>query len=94
MNIDLATIALILVISSVFQAIIVFAHSSKYSGTYHFGIGCSLFALGFLFVMLQGRISYPQLTIVISNSLLLLALIFQYMGLVRFLNLNEKNGFL
>lgn len=90
MNIDLVTLALILVISSVFQAIVVFAHSSKYPGTYHFGIGCSLFALGFLFVMLQGRISYPLLTIVVGNSLLLLALIFQYMGLARFLNLNEN----
>lgn len=90
MNIDLATIALILVISSVFQAIIVFAHASKYPGIYHFGVGCSLFALGFLFVMLQGITYYALITIVIGNSLLLLALIFQYMGLTRFLNLNEN----
>lgn len=90
MNIDLATIALILVISSVFQAIIILAHASKYPGIYHFGVGCSLFALGFLFVMLQGVISYPLITVVISNSLLLLALIFQYLGLVRFLNLAKN----
>lgn len=92
MNIDIATIALFLVISSIFQAIIVFFQSSlnkKYPGITNFGIGCSFFALGFLLIMLQDVFPYALLTVVLGNSLLLLALIFQYVGLVHFLNLIE-----
>lgn len=90
MNIDLATIALILVISSIFQAIFIFFLSSKYPGVDHFGASCSFFALGFLFVMLQGSSDNGLVTVVIGNALLLLALIFQYLGLVNYLDLPEN----
>ena len=93
MNIDLATIALILVISSIFQAIFILLLSSKYPGVDHFGVSCSFYALGFLFVMLQGSNAHDLITVVIGNALLLLALIFQYMGLVRFLELPENRWF-
>lgn len=93
MNIDLATIALILVISSIFQAIFILLLASKYPGVELFGVSCALYALGFLFVMLQGSDAYDLITVVIGNSLLLLALIFQYMGLVRFLELPENRWF-
>lgn len=88
MNIDLNTIALILVISSVFQAIIIFVQFSKYPGIFHFGLGCTSFALGFLFVMLQEILSYAMITVVLGNSLLLLALILQYIGFVKFFDLS------
>ena len=90
MNIDLNTIALILVISSVFQAIIIFVQSSKYPGVFHFGLGCSSFALGFLFVMLRGVVFSALVTVVLGNSLLLLALVLQYIGFVKFFNLAGK----
>lgn len=93
MNIDLATIALILVISSIFQTIFIILLSSKYPGVKHFGVSCSFFALGFLFVMLQANNSNALITVVAGNALLLLAEIFQYMGLVRFLNLPENKWF-
>lgn len=93
MNIDLATIALILVISSIFQAIFILLLSSKYPGVDHFGVSCSFYALGFLFVMLQGSNAHDLITVVIGNALLLLALIFQYMGLVRFLSCPKTGGF-
>lgn len=93
MNIDLATIALILVLSSIFQAIFILLLSSKYPGVDHFGVSCSFYALGFLFVMLQGNNFNDLFTVVIGNALLLLALIFQYMGLVRFLELPENRWF-
>jgi len=93
MNIDLATIALILVISSIFQAIFILLLSSKYPGVEHFGVSCSFYALGFLFVMFQGSNANGLITVVLGNSLLLLALIFQYMGLVRFLELPENRWF-
>lgn len=93
MNIDLATIALILVISSIFQTIFIVLLSSKYPGVKHFGVSCSFLALGFLFVMLQANNSNALITVVAGNSLLLLAVIFQYMGLVRFLNLPENKWF-
>lgn len=92
MNIDIATIALFLVISSIFQTIIVFFQSSlnkKYPGITTFGIGCSFFALGFLLIMLQNVLPYTLFTVVLGNVLLLLALIFQYVGLAHFLNLIE-----
>lgn len=93
MNIDLATIALILVISSIFQAIFILLLSSKYPGVEHFGVSCSFYALGFLFVMFQGNNANGLITVVLGNSLLLLALIFQYMGLIRFLELPENRWF-
>ena len=93
MNVDLATIALILVLSSIFQAIFILLLSSKYPGVDHFGVSCSFYALGFLFVMLQGSNAHDLITVVIGNALLLLALIFQYMGLVRFLELPENRWF-
>jgi diguanylate cyclase (GGDEF)-like protein/PAS domain S-box-containing protein len=93
MNIDIATIALILVISSIFQAVIVFFQSSKYPGTYIFGIGCAVFALGFLFVMLQNSYHNTFVTVVLGNLLLLLALIFQAVGLIRFLDMRENKWF-
>ncbi|MEO1816053.1 MAG: HD domain-containing phosphohydrolase [Acetobacterium sp.] len=93
MNIDLATIALILVISSIFQAVFILLLASKYPGVDHFGVSCSFYALGFLFVMLQGSNAYDLITVVIGNALLLLALIFQYIGLVRFLELPENRWF-
>ncbi|WP_373484387.1 diguanylate cyclase [Acetobacterium sp.] len=93
MNIDLATIALILVISSIFEAIFILLLSSKYPGVEHFGASCSFFALGFLFIMLQGSNASDLITVVLGNTLLLLALIFQYMGLVRFLDLPENKWF-
>lgn len=93
MNIDLATIALILVISSIFQALFIFLLFSKYPGVSYFGVSCSFFALGFLFVMLQTNHASALLTVVIGNALLLLAQIFQYLGLVRFLDLHENKWF-
>lgn len=93
MNIDLATIALILVLSSIFQAVFILLLSSKYPGVDHFGVSCSFYALGFLFVMFQGSNANDLITVVLGNSLLLLALIFQYMGLVRFLELPENRWF-
>jgi diguanylate cyclase (GGDEF)-like protein/PAS domain S-box-containing protein len=93
MNIDLATIALILVISSIFQAVFILLLASKYPGVDHFGVSCSFYALGFLFVMLQGSNANGLITVVLGNALLLLALIFQYIGLVRFLELPENRWF-
>ncbi len=93
MNIDLATIALILVISSILQAIFIFLLSSKYPGVFHFGASCAFFALGFLFVLLQGSNTNVLISVVFGNALLLLALIFQYRGLVRFLDLPENKWF-
>jgi diguanylate cyclase (GGDEF)-like protein/PAS domain S-box-containing protein len=93
MNIDLATIALILVISSIFQAIFILLLASKYPGVELFGVSCSFYALGFLFVMFQSSNANGLITIVLGNALLLMALIFQYMGLVRFLELPENRWF-
>ncbi|MBC3888065.1 diguanylate cyclase [Acetobacterium paludosum] len=90
MNIDMRTIALILVISSVFQGIIIIFQASvnrKYQGINIFGIGYYLCALGFLFIILQTIISNSFITIILGNSLLILALIFQYAGLMRFLKI-------
>lgn len=93
MNIDLATIALILVLSSIFQAIFILLLASKYPGVDHFGVSCSFYALGFLFIMFQDSNANGLITVVLGNALLLLALIFQYMGLVRFLELPENKWF-
>ncbi|AWW27615.1 HD domain-containing phosphohydrolase [Acetobacterium sp. KB-1] len=90
MNIDLATIALVLVLSSIFQAVFILFLSSKYPGVDHIGVSCSLFALGFLFVMFQANTINALITVVAGNSLLLVALIFLYKGLVQFLDLPEN----
>lgn len=93
MLIDMRTIALILVISSFFQGIVIIFQSlvnKNYQGIRIFGISFYFCALGFLFILLQTIISCSFVTIVLGNSLLLLALIFQYVGLLRFLNLKEK----
>ncbi|HEY5558021.1 diguanylate cyclase domain-containing protein [Acetobacterium sp.] len=93
MEIDSSTIAIILISSSIFQAIIIFFQSSlnrNYQGIRLFGISCCLFGLGFLFIILRHLTSLTQVVTILGNSLLLLAIILQYMGLIRFFNLKEK----
>lgn len=96
MIIDMRTVALILVISSFFQGIVIIFQSfvnKNYQGIRMIGIGYYLCALGFVLIMLQTVISCPLITIALGNSLLLLALIFQYSGLMQFLKLKEKRWF-
>jgi len=95
MKIDISTIALIIVISNIMLAILIFFQSyinKKYRGIIFFAIGSTLYAIGFLLILMQEIISITFLTVVFGNSLLLLAIIFQYYGLMRFLEIKVHSN--
>ena len=96
MKIDTGTIALVLIISNFIQAVLIFSQSSlnkNYRGVILFATGSSIYAAAYLLILMQGIISIPLLTVVLGNLLLLLAIIFQYTGLMRFLELKVYKWF-
>jgi len=93
MIIDPGTIVLILIISNIIQAILVFIQSSlnrKYSGIKIFAMGNILYAIGFLFIIMQEFSTNRLVTIILANSLLLLSAILQYIGIMQFLEIKAK----
>jgi len=87
-KIDLGTFALILIISNIIQAMFIFVHaaiSKKYKGLKEYAIGSIALAAGFLFISTQSIVSPLTVINIFGNSLIILAAMFQYAGLMRFI---------
>lgn len=94
---DIRTLAMILGITSIVQ-VIVFALQASIQKTYR-GIGWWLLwsisaAAGFGFVMLRAIPAIHQVSIIAQNSLLVVGVIFLYIGIMRFLDKKERRGIL
>ena len=88
MKIDLSTVAIILILSNIIQAVFIFVHAAinkKYQGLKEYAMGSIVLAVGFLFIFLQSLVKPSAFIDVIGNSLIILAAIFQYSGLMRFI---------
>lgn len=88
LKIDLGTFALILILSNIIQAIFIYfqaAINKKYQGLKEYALGSIFLSLGFLFIFLQSIAQHAFIINITGNSLIILAAMFQYIGLMRFI---------
>ncbi len=90
---DIRTLAMVLGITSIIQ-VIVFSLQASINKTYR-GVGWWLLwsasaAVGFMFVLMRGIPAIHKISIIGQNSLLILGVIFLYIGIMRFLDKREK----
>ena len=88
MKIDLGTIALILIISNVILSIFIFVQAisnKKYNGIKQYSMGNILFSAAFLFLFLKDIVHYDLIAALIGNLLILFAMSFQYVGIMKFI---------
>lgn len=90
MSIDLGTLSIVLVITTVMQAAAIWAlywMNKNYNGIGWWASGFAFAAVGFVFMILRGTLAQPPLfTIILGNSLFILGLISVYIGSMRFLS--------
>jgi PAS domain S-box-containing protein len=92
---DIRTLATILGITHLVQ-VVVFSLQASINKTYR-GIGWWLLwsateVVGFMFVLLRAIPAIHRVSIIAQNSLILLGAIFLYVGIMRFLDKEEKRG--
>lgn len=90
---DIRTLAMVLGITSIIQ-VIVFSLQASINKTYR-GIGWWLLwsasaAAGFVFIILRALPAILKVAIIAQNSLLILGVIFLYIGIMRFLDKEER----
>ena len=95
MNIDIRTLVLVLGITHIIQ-VVVFTYQYMLNKTIP-GVGWWLMwsaveVIGFTFMLLRGIPSMDSLAIIAQNALLVLGVIFLYIGLMRFLDKKENLG--
>jgi diguanylate cyclase (GGDEF)-like protein/PAS domain S-box-containing protein len=93
MNIDLRTLILALCIIYFLQSFVFFfqfLYNRKYNGIGDWSIGSALIGFGFLFILLRDIPSLELVSILVSNMLLLLGIIFLYTGVTRFFDKRER----
>jgi PAS domain S-box-containing protein len=90
---DIRTLAILLGITNVLQVIVLFLQY-KANKTYHgigwWVLGSASSALGFALLLLRDRISIELISIIVTNALLILSAVFQYIGIMRFLDKQEN----
>jgi PAS domain S-box-containing protein len=94
---DIRTLAMILGITS-FVQVVVFSLQASINRTYR-GVGWWLAwsisaAAGFFFILLRAIPTIHKVSIIAQNSLLILGVIFLYIGIMRFLDKKERRGIL
>jgi PAS domain S-box-containing protein len=94
---DIRTLAMILGITS-FVQVVVFSFQASINRTYR-GIGWWLAwsisaAAGFVFILLRAIPAIHKISIIAQNSLLVLGVIFLYIGIMRFFDKKEPRGIL
>ena len=93
MEIDIRTLAIVLVIIDILQAIAFFFQyriNKTYRGIGWWVLGSSLAATGYFLLLLRDGIPNAFITIILANTLLIAGLFFMYIGIVRFLDQREN----
>jgi len=89
MHIDLRTLTLLLSVTNILQVIILYIHykiNKAYNGLNYWLAGFAVIAVGSLMLLMRDISSIRNYTIVLSNFLLILGIIFVYIGCMRFFN--------
>lgn len=94
MNIDIRTLALVLGITHIIQ-VLVFTHQYATNKTIR-GVGwwlmwCAAEAAGFACMFLRGIPSIDSMAVIAQNALIVLGVIFLYIGIMRFLGKKENS---
>jgi PAS domain S-box-containing protein len=93
LNIDLYTFAVILTITNFLQVIALTFHyllNKRYNGGGWWLLGFISLAVGFFLITLRGFDSINLISIVFTNTFFILAVIFQYIGIMRFMDQREN----
>jgi diguanylate cyclase (GGDEF)-like protein len=92
MNIDLHTLIVALVVTNVFEAVVIsfqYLENRTYRGIGWWALGFAANALGFLLLLLRDYIAIDLISIVLANTTLVSGAIFIYIGVLRFLDKKE-----
>jgi len=93
MNIDIRTLVIVVGITNVLQIIAIFLQyliNKTYRGIGWWVLGFASGAIGFVLLLLRDHISIELISIIAANGLLILGGIFQYIGIMRFLDKKEN----
>jgi len=93
MNIDIRTLVIVAGITNVLQVIAIFLQyliNKTYRGIGWWVLGFASSAIGFVLLLLRDHISIELISIIAANGLLILGGIFQYIGIMRFLDKKEN----
>jgi PAS domain S-box-containing protein len=96
MNIDVRTLSIVLALASILQLIAIlfqYVLNKTYKGLGWWAAGFAFSASGFLLFYLRGFLSIELISIILANLLVILGLVFQYIGILRFLNKKENRAF-
>jgi PAS domain S-box-containing protein len=93
MEIDIRTLAIVLVIVYILQAVAFFFQfriNKTYRGIGWWVLGSSLAAMGYVLLLLRDAIPIPLITIILANTLLISGAVFIYIGITQFLDQTEN----
>ena len=92
-NMDIRTLAILLGITNILQVIAIFIQyliNKTYRGIGWWVLGFTSNAIGFVLLLLRDSIPIELISIIVTNALLILGTIFQYIGIMRFLEKKEN----
>ena len=93
MDIDIRTLAIVLVIIDVLQSVAFlfqYLTNKNYRGINCWVLGSSCAAAGYLLLFLRDAVPNALITIILANTLLVAGLLFIYIGITRFLDQREN----
>jgi len=93
MNIDIRTLFIVLVMTDFLQAIAIFLQyllNKTYRGIGWWVLGFASVAIGFALLLLRDFITIDLISIILANALLVLGVIFIYIGSMRFFDKKEN----
>ena len=95
MNIDIRTLAIVMTMTNVLQAIAIFLQyliNKSYRGIGWWVLGSAMTAMGYILLSLRDIIPIALITIIFANTLIVSGPIFLYIGIMRFLDRKESRG--
>ena len=90
---DIRTLAILLGITNILQVIAIFIQyliNKTYRGIGWWVLGFTSNAIGFVLLLLRDSIPIELISIIVTNAFLILGTIFQYIGIMRFLEKKEN----